>query len=165
VSFSASYLEAFTACATSEPTCVGEFPNSAVGSLLTANASEESCLAAKQSAFTPTAAQQKYAQDYCAACSEPMGLPSGAACAQEFYAIPDGGSTISELAAIPFDFNDTIVTAFDSQCVPEASSGSAQSCSGEFFECVNTLIAKAIPPPAACFPGETDGGTEGGEGD
>jgi hypothetical protein len=161
VAFSASYLAAFVQCSASEPGCLGEFASGAPGSFLTANASEDTCLAAAQVKFAPTDAQQKYAQDYCAECGAAEGLPSGAACAQSFYTLGDGGTTMNELAAVPFDFDDTLVSAFDQECIPTGPSPSAESCAGDFYECVNTLVAKAIPPPGVCLGEPPDGGDGG----
>ena len=100
-------------------------------------------------ALTPTDAQAKLAQDYCATC--PATAQTAAECASAFYAtVDDGGSVIVPGAGYPLlPTNDTLVASATAQCVPALVDAGDAGCAA-FSACELQAVAAATPTPSAC---------------
>ena len=112
---------------------------------------------------TPSAAQTKLAEGYCAACPT-TGLTL-AECEAVFYATLDDAGTVFApgpgYALLPL--NDTLVTSAIAQCLPTGSDASSPGCLG-FGACALQVIEAGTPaPPPACGGGSstTDASAQG----
>ncbi len=132
--------------------CLNETPCGDAGQTLDL----QGCYQAKLAAPTPTAAQTKLAQDYCAVCAAPG--QSAAACASSFYPTDtDAGVAVGGVpgAGTLLQYSDAVATNIDAQCVP-ADAG-ALGCLGFGVCALKTLAAAAPPEPAACTGGVSFG--------
>jgi hypothetical protein len=134
--YSSAWLAAVTSCA-SQLSC-------ADGGGAAANA----CLAAVESHPSPSASQEKLAEDYCAVCAS-SEMQTTAQCAQSFYA-PTGDGSIGGLGNFFLDYNDTIVTSIDTQCVPGLGDAGVFGCDFTLLACADGVIGKSYTAPAAC---------------
>jgi hypothetical protein len=90
----------------------------------------------------PTGAQHSLAQAFCAAC----GSAGPGECLEDFFfrAEPrdDGSVAVSGTGASYFDYNDTVVAAIASDCVPPAGT---EGCHQMFYDCVRATVEAAQP--------------------
>jgi hypothetical protein len=132
---SSAYLSTITSCV-SEATCVD-------GGGATATA----CFTSGVASLMPTAAQQKLAADYCAACAASQ-FQTTTQCQANFYKAADGG--IAGVGSFFLEYSDTIVTAIDTQCTPALADAGLLGCGFTLIECAEAQITKTYTPPVAC---------------
>jgi hypothetical protein len=134
--YSSAWLAAVTSCA-AETTCVDG-----------GGAAATSCVRGLQASLTPTAAQEKLAQDYCALCAT-TAKQTAAQCTQGFYQQPgDGG--LGGPGAFYLDYSDTVATSIDTQCVPPLADAGLLGCDFPLIFCADGIVSKSYPPLAAC---------------
>ena len=109
------------------------------------------CYLNELSKDTPTAADQKLAQDYCNACP---GAVSTDECLADFFFKPDGGGEGKFYFLMEFD--DQIVGQIDTTCIPllapdagDAGDAGALSCTTKFLACA-AFIVQRVSPTDAC---------------
>jgi hypothetical protein len=112
-------------------------------------AAEAVCAQYWLAALTPSDAQAKLAQDYCATC--PATAQTAAECASAFYAaVDDGGSVIVPGAGyLLLPSSDTLVASATTLCVPALVDAGDAGCA-TFSACELQAVAIATPAPPAC---------------
>jgi hypothetical protein len=156
----ASSYSAGTLAATSA--CINAIPCGDAGS--SPNTCFQTVVSNGTSPVTPTAAQAKLAQDYCATCAASNGGQTVADCVATFYTTTIGDSGVA-VGAGPGSglqtLNDSVATSVDTKCVPALGDGGIVACAATFRVCEGETYLAALPaPPAACSGGVTigDGG-------
>jgi hypothetical protein len=117
-------------------------------------AQADQCITGVFAKLTPSSAQVKVAQDFCAsACT---GEPA-ATCVASFFG-NDGGP--GGYGVYLLEYNDAIAQAVDAKCIPASDAG--VDCVSSFFQCLFTQVELAAPEPAACQSTGGVGGQDGG---
>ena len=106
------------------------------------------CIQQALAKLTPSSAQQKVAQDYCAVCAGSMTTTD---CVSGFYTGTAAGASL-------LPFSDTIAQKIDTSCVSGLDAG-AFGCELTFLSCAELQIEAVAPFPAAC---QTSGGSADG---
>ena len=109
------------------------------------DAGVDRCVRDKLLTATPTAAQTKLAQDFCAECAGDAGATS---CATDFYVHADGGPGPGESL---LEWNDVVINGIDTACIPQIKAdagGAANGCGAKFSLCAVGVVAAALPKDA-----------------
>ena len=105
------------------------------------------CVLQKLSKVTPSAAQQKLAQDYCNVCP---GLDTSDQCAADFYFKADGGAPGT--GDVLIELNDGLIAAIDKACITfiraDAGDGGVAACAVKFAACAAVVVGKVAPGDA-----------------
>ena len=121
------------------------------------------CIQQKQAAATPSAAQSKLAQDYCAICPRPNQTATD--CVARFYTgavANEAGTTVGPGNGL-FNLNDSVTGSIDSQCIPKiAADAGFFGCAFTFETCsLGVVLAAVGTAPAACGSSLVDAGAPG----
>ncbi len=136
--FSNAYLDAVTEC---------------LPSVLCGDAGESSanaCFNTSLGSAAPTAADQKLAEDYCAACASILGEPS---CVTEFTSasLDAAAGVAAQVGTSVVIFSDALLEKVDTSCIAGlADGGGLPGCTEIFQECAFNIQEAAEPATPAC---------------
>ena len=131
--YSADWISAVQACFAQERPCDRK--------------ANDQCAQDKLMAFTPSAAQAKLRNDYCATCES----DASADCKTKFFFAGTGSSAVPGDGATALLLTDAVVSQIDTKCTGAALVVTAGDCNGAFTNCYQATYDAAFPPvPPSC---------------